>query len=221
MPDKKQIPTKQSASRPAKPWTSKKALILSVGCLVAGIAGGYLIRGLQSPTGAETAKAASVAAPLAPVAEAPSPARLKEMADAQAAPLLEKLKADPQNTDLLTSVGNLYYDAKQYPTAIDYYGRTLKLKPSDANVRTDMGTAYWYTGNADSAIAAFNEALKDSPENPNTLFNRGLVRLKGKGDAAGAVADWQKLLAVNPNYAAKNQVERLMAEAKQQIAGKR
>jgi tetratricopeptide (TPR) repeat protein len=143
------------------------------------------------------------------------------MADAQAAPLLEKLKADPQNPDLLTSVGNLYYDAQQYPTAIDYYGRVLKVKPFDANVRTDMGTAYWYTGNADSAIAAFNLALKDAPDNPNTLFNRGLVRLKGKADAAGAIADWQKLLAINPNYAAKDQVEQMMAEAKKQLASKR
>ena len=217
MPDTKQIPTKRAMQQ----WTSKKSLLLSVGCLVAGIAGGYLIRGLQSPAATASSNAASVPAPAAPAAQPPTPAHLKEMADAQAAPLLEKLKADPQNPDLLTSVGNLYYDAQQYPTAIDYYGRVLKVKPFDANVRTDMGTAYWYTGNADSAIAAFNLALKDAPDNPNTLFNRGLVRFKGKADAAGAIADWQKLLAINPNYAAKDQVEQMMAEAKKQLASKR
>jgi hypothetical protein len=41
------------------------------------------------------------------------------MADTQAAPLLEKLKADPANPGLLESIGNVYYDAQQFPTAID------------------------------------------------------------------------------------------------------
>ena len=47
------------------------------------------------------------------------------------------------------SIGNVYYDAQQYPIAVEYYTRALKLKPSDAAVRTDMATAYWYMGNAD------------------------------------------------------------------------
>ncbi len=48
------------------------------------------------------------------------------MADAQAAPLLEKLKANASAPDVLTSLSNLYYDAQQYSVAIDYYTRVLK-----------------------------------------------------------------------------------------------
>jgi tetratricopeptide (TPR) repeat protein len=223
---------KDTNRTPMKQWTIKKALILSVVCLVGGIAGGWSIRGLQGVAVTGSAKAASIAPPLergavptaqveqgtAPAAQAPSPARLKEMADAQAAPLLEKLKSNPNRPDLLAGIGNLYYDAQQYPVAIDYYGRALNVMPTDANVRTDMGTAYWFTGNADAAIAQFNQALKDAPNNPNTLFNRGLVKWKGKMDAAGAIADWQKLLAINPTYAGKDQVEQMMAEAKNHAA---
>ena len=136
------------------------------------------------------------------------------MADAQAAPVIEKLKSDPNNPELLTSVGNFYYDAQQYQTAVDYYGRALKAKPSDAGVRTDMATAYWYMGNADTAIAEFNKALTYEPNKPNTLFNLGLVKWQGKMDINGAVADWQKLLAANPNYEGKDKVEQMIAEAK-------
>jgi cytochrome c-type biogenesis protein CcmH/NrfG len=68
-------------------------------------------------------------------------------------------------------------------------------------------------GNADTAIAEFNTALTYEPTNPNTLFNRGLVRWQGKKDAAGAIADWKKLLATSPNYDAREKVEQLMAEA--------
>jgi cytochrome c-type biogenesis protein CcmH/NrfG len=96
---------------------------------------------------------------------------------------------------------------------VDYYGRALKVRPSDVSVRTDMGTALWYMGNADAALAQFDTALSFEPNNPNTLFNRGVVRWQGKQDAAGAIADWKKLLAANPNYSGRNQVEQLIAQA--------
>jgi tetratricopeptide (TPR) repeat protein len=138
------------------------------------------------------------------------------MADAKAAPLLDKLKSDPNNPDLIAGIGNVYYDAQQYPIALDYYGRALKARPSDAGVRTDMATAYWYMGNADQAIAEFNKALHFAPNNPNTLFNLGLVMWRGKMDAAGAIADWEKLLAANPNYGEKDKVNQMINEAKNQ-----
>jgi cytochrome c-type biogenesis protein CcmH/NrfG len=199
-------------------WTSLKANSLAVVCLLVGIAGGWFIRGSQSSAGTSSGVAAGSSAPAKMVASAespiPSPAHLKEMADAQAAPLLDRLKSDPNNPALLVSIGNLYYDAQQYPIAIDYYSRTLKARPADADVRTDMATAYWYMGNADAALAEFNKALTYAPNNPNTLFNRGLVKLQGKRDGAGAVADWEKLLAANPNYERKDKVKQMIAEAK-------
>jgi len=81
-----------------------------------------------------------------------------------------------------------------------------------------MGTGYWYMGDADRAIAEFDKALSDSPDNPNTLFNRGLVKWQGKKDSAGALADWQKLLAVNPDYQAKDQVNKMIAQVRQATA---
>jgi tetratricopeptide (TPR) repeat protein len=217
MTDTSQTPTKQ--------WSGRQAAILVVVCLMAGIAGGWSIRGLQNPAVIESAKAA-INTSAAPATETnttpamPDPGKLKEMADGQALPLLDKLKSSPTDADLLTRVGNLYYDAQQYPIAVDYYGRALKTRPSDAAVRTDMATGYWYMGNADAAIAEFDKALGYAPDNPNTLFNRGLVKWKGKRDSSGAVADWQKLLATHPNYEQKEQVEQMMSEAKNQAAVK-
>jgi tetratricopeptide (TPR) repeat protein len=195
-------------------WTSVQAYTLAVVCLLVGIAGGWFIRGSQSPA-AETASA-SAPAPANPNAgsQAPNPAQLQQMADTQAKPLIEKLKSDPTNTGLLENIGNVYYDAQQFPTAIDYYQRVLKLQPADANVRTDMATAFWYTGNADAAITEFNKALTYEPNKANTLFNLGIVQWQGKMDIDKAVATWQKLLDTNPNYEAKEKVLELMAQAK-------
>lgn len=205
-------------------WTGVQAYTLAVVCLLLGMAGGWLIRGSQSPAAASAAASETAAASGSAPAmgggmggstnSQPNPEQLKKMADVQAAPLIEKLKSDPNNPELLTNVGNFYYDAQQYPIAVDYYGRALKAKPADAGVRTDMATAYWYMGNADSAITEFNKALTYEPNKPNTLFNLGLVKWQGKMDINGAVADWEKLLATNPNYEGKDKVEHMIAEAK-------
>ena len=196
-------------------WSSSQAYTLAVVCLLLGMAGGWLIRGSQPPPGmAPQSASASAPAPAMGGNGQPTPEQLKKMADTQAAPLLEKLKSDPNNPDLLVSIANNYYDAQQYPIAVDYYGRALKARPADASVRTDMATAYWYMGNADTAIDEFNKALTYEPNKANTLFNRGLVKWQGKMDIEGAVADWQKLLATNPNYEAKDKVEQMIAEAK-------
>ena len=194
-------------------WTSPQAYTLAVICLLIGVVGGWLFRGSQSPAAATLVADANASAP-ASMGVQPTPEQMKKMADTQAAPLLEKLKSDGNNADLLASVANIYYDAQQYPAAIDYYQRSLKTQPANADIRTDMATAYWYRGDADTAIAEFNRALSYEPNKSNTLFNLGLVKWQGKMDVKGAVASWEKLLQTNPNYEAKDKVLQLMAEAK-------
>ncbi|HZC24529.1 MAG TPA: tetratricopeptide repeat protein [Candidatus Binatia bacterium] len=198
-------------------WTSVQAYALAVVCLLVGVAVGWLFRGSQSPAGDASIQTASAAAPSgmgAGLNAQPTPEQMKKMADTTAAPQIEKLKSDPNNPELLASIGNVYYDVQIYPTAIDYYQRALQVRPADVSIRTDLGTADWYTGNTDRAIEEFNKALSYDPNNANTLFNLGIVKWQGKMDIDGAVAAWQKLLEKNPNYAAKDKVEQLMAQAK-------
>lgn len=197
-----------------KQWTSRQALILMALCLSIGIGGGWLSRSIRNTAPVDAKSAAPAAAP----APAPQP-DLKSVADRQAAPLLQQLKSDPGNADALISLGNLYYDAQVYSTAVDYYGRAIQIKPSDVSLRTDMATAYWYMGNTDTAIAEFNKALSYAPNNPNTLFNLGLVKWQGKQDRAGAIADWKKLLATNPNYEGKDKVLEMLNKVQTQTPG--
>jgi tetratricopeptide (TPR) repeat protein len=195
-------------------WTSPQAYGLSVLCLAIGLASGWFIRGSQSPSGTpiETASAATSQDGLG--TGQPTPEQLRRMADKRAVPLLEALQKDQANPDLLAKVGNVYYDAQQFPVAIDYYQRALKTKPADASIRTDMATAYWYTGSADTAISEFNRALADEPNKPNALFNLGIVQWQGKMDIQGALATWQRLLDTNPDYEGKSKVIELMAQVR-------
>ncbi len=200
-------------------WTRERAALLAFACLLAGIACGWSIHGARSSAparAAATGVAPAAVAASSSGAQAADPTQLKSIADTQAAPLVEKLKADPANPELLVSLGNLYYDAQQYSVAVDYYARSQKARPSDAAVRTDMGTAFWFMGNSSRAIAEFNRALAFAPNNPNTLFNLGLVKWKGNRDAAGARSAWEQLLKTDPAYEKKDQVEKMLAEVNRQ-----
>jgi cytochrome c-type biogenesis protein CcmH/NrfG len=201
-------------------WTTTQTFAFAAVCLFLGICAGWLLRTAQdhsnpvAVTAATSAPALTTTMPPNPgTAPSASPVQFEQTAGAQVAPLLEQLKSDPTNAGLLAQIGNAYYDAKEYPAAIDYYERSLKFEPSNASVRTDLGTAYWYSGNADTAISEFDKALTYQPNKPDTLFNLGIVKWQGKKDPDGAIAVWQKLLTTNPNYENKAKVQSLIAQA--------
>lgn len=209
-----EVKTSQSQSTNSAGWTATQAYLLAVFCLLLGVAVGYLFRGSASPV-PTTAAAAT---------QPTSAAQQQSAAEAQAAfqqavaPLLEAVKKDPNDYDSLVKLGNTFYDAQQFPDAIQSYERALAIHPENADVRTDMGTAYWYSGNADKAVAAMETSLKYRPGHPQTLFNLGWVKWQGKADPKGAVEAWEKLLKTNPNYPQRQQVEQYIAKAKEHAA---
>ena len=121
-----------SDQKSASQWTGTQAYVLAIICLVAGIALGYLVRGSASPAVAHNhnhANEASMPADSGAVGmqQPPTPEQLKHMADVQAKPLLEQLKANPKDVQLLYKAGNVYYDAQQFPQAISYYEQAKEL----------------------------------------------------------------------------------------------
>ena len=205
--------TTQSSPR----WTSLQAYLLAVFCLTLGVALGYLFRGSASPVAAGTTAAASSNA--GSQASPHDPAQMKAMLDQATAQLQEAIKKDPKDLNSIVSLANVYYDAQQYPQAIQYYKRALEIEPNSADVITDLGTAYWYTGDADKAIAHFEKSLKLRPNHAGTLFNMGLVQWQGKKDPGAAVTAWEQLLKTNPDYPERQQIEDFISKAKQHSKG--
>ncbi len=196
-------------------WTSREAYLLALVCLMLGLVVGYMFRGSAAVPGAVPVTTAGVTPP-AGAPQAPSAPPTAESLQPLAAPLLAALKADPKNADTLVQLGNLYYDNRVYPQAIEYYTRALELRPNDPNVRTDLGTAFWYSGFAEKAVAEYQKSLAANPTHDHTLFNLGVVRSEGLKDYPGAIAAWEKLLSTNPNYPEKQRVLDLIEKAKNQ-----
>lgn len=200
-------------------WTSTQAYLLSVICLVLGVAIGYLARGsAPAPSAAPNvnqAQAGTAPGGSPDGSQQPTPEQLRHMADVQAGPLLAKLKTDPNNAQLLYQVGNLYYDAQQYPDAVTYYENSLKIDPNATDVRTDLGTAYHLMGQPDRALQEYDQVLKIDGKHANALFNEGMVKWQDKMDLPGAIAAWKRLLEAHPEYPQKDRVQQLIAQAEQ------
>ncbi|HET7842014.1 MAG TPA: tetratricopeptide repeat protein [Terriglobia bacterium] len=192
-------------------WTAREAYLMAVVSLLAGLFLGYMLHTPSAPT---TAEAATSSAPAA--APAVNPMAAPTGAEAAAAPLKLALSSDPKNYELLVQLGNLYYDKQAYAPAIEYYRRALELRPNEVNVRTDLGTAYWYTGLPQNAIAEYQKSLQTDPGHEQTLFNMGVVYKDGLKDPSKAIAAWEKLLKLHPDYSNRDRAQALIEEARKQ-----
>jgi len=209
------------------PWRPTQVFVMSAVCLVVGLVLGYLLRG-SAPvaTSAQTAMTemarATGGAPTMPASAGtpdahPKPTLddMKRMADAKAAGLLEKLNTNPKDAATLNQLGILYRATHQFKEAEGYFEKSLEVDPKNADVRTDLASCLYYTGDADGALAQLNKALTYDPKHAGALMNIGIIKWKAKNDVPGAVAAWEKLLKLNPDFKQKDAVQHMIDEAQQ------
>jgi tetratricopeptide (TPR) repeat protein len=215
-------------------WKPAQTYVLAALCLVLGLAIGYFLRGSAAPATTAAASETTTQQPQSPPPTAdmgqhpiPTMDEMKQIADKQVAPLLEQLKSDPKNADLLNQIGTGYRATHQFKTAIDYYRRSLDINPKNVGARTDMASCMYYLGDVDGALAQLDKSLTYDAKHPGTLINIGIIKWKGKNDIEGAIAAWEKLLKLNPDFENKAAIQHMIDEAKQQqgkttaVAGKR
>jgi tetratricopeptide (TPR) repeat protein len=97
------------------------------------------------------------------------------------------LKRDPQNVDALTHLG------------------LLLVMSADGDRGGEL---------IDHGLRLFDRALGIDPNYAPAFFYRGQVLFEVKRDAAGAVAAWEKFLALSPPGEDRDRVVKLIAEAK-------
>lgn len=203
-----------------KPTLSKNAYVIAVVCLVLGMPIGYFARGLRQPTSGASDRAAEAAEQVPEHAQMqraqPTMDQMKRMADKAAAPLLEQLKNKPSDPTLLASIAQTYFKAHQFSEAISYAERAVQADPKHVGNRADLASFLYLSDRVDDGIAQLEEALRNDPSNPQVLFNLGMMRWKGKNDAAGAVKLWKEMLAKNSELpeSHKRQVEKAIEQAK-------
>lgn len=200
------------------PLRAAQVYLMAAICLVAGLAIGYVLRGSKPPVSPVQTAASDgpISAPVAVMGREPMHGleEMRQMADKRAAPLLEKLKSNPNDSAVLEQVGAIYHTSHQFKQAAAYYGKAVQIDPKNVALRTKLASSLYRGDDIDGAIAQLNQALSYDPKDANALFDLGMIRLQGKQDGKGALAAWQKLLKSNPQLSAERKaaVEKLMAD---------
>jgi tetratricopeptide (TPR) repeat protein len=143
-------------------------LPVAVGILF-GFIGGYFAGGGGRP--------ASVTSPTGDAAAA-QPGSLEELQRAA--------ERDPQNPQVLTALGNAFYDAEDWDSAIEAYEKARRKAPEDANLLSDLGAAYRNRGEFQRAVPLFERAHKKDPNHWQSLLNLVLIHAYDLHDSAAA-----------------------------------
>ena len=200
-------------------WSAMQVYVMGAICLMLGLALGYLFRGSQTQPGTGSAPSQTAPPMQAGVPQQmPSLDKMRQMADTKAAPLLDQLKTDPNNADLLKQVAKIYLATHQFKEAANYYGKVVEINPKDVATRTQMASCLYYSGDVDGAINQLQKSLEYDPKDANSLFNLGMIKWEGRQDAKGALEAWRLLLKTNPELSPerKAKVQRMMADVEQQ-----
>ena len=121
------------------------------------------------------------------------------------------IQLDPTYVPVRTNRGILYRSAGNAPAAMRDYNQALQIAPKNERARVERAALELAMGNAMGAREDLNVVVENDPKNANAYYNRGQA-LEELGDRAGAVADYQKALAIKPAMvAAKNRVTALQA----------
>ena len=174
------------------------SIVLAVAGVLFGVIVGWVLGSQQARTSVPAA---------APVAQAPPAGQSQAQQGSRAVPVdQDRAKAleavarqNPKDVQPRVQLGNMYFDAEQYPQAIEWYEQAFALDRKDSNLSTDLGVAYYSTNQPDRAITQFDHSLSLDPKHTKTLLNMGIVRAFGKQDLEGAARAWEQVVAIDPN----------------------
>lgn len=156
----------------AKRFTGQGVVTLLVGGLI-GFAAGYFAAGGGRPGPARVS---------GPSPEGDGVAELQQSVD-----------RDPENPELLTRLGNVYYDREDWDRAIASYEKARRKAPKDPNLLSDLGAAHRNRGEFDLAVAFFKKARESDADHWQSLLNQVLVQAFDRKDPAAAQRAFDEL----------------------------
>ena len=110
------------------------------------------------------------------------------------------LNFDDENFDAYVNRGITYARQKRYAEALADLEKAVQLKPDDVKGLLNRASIKMEAGQYQQALEEFNGLAQKFP-NPDVFFKRGFSLYK-LGQTDKAIADYNKAIQLNPNYAA-------------------
>lgn len=89
--------------------------------------------------------------------------------------LIEALRLNPQHTEALIMMGNLYAAQQDMPTSQLFYGKVREVAPDNYLALNNIGGVLAKQGQLEAAIPFFERALEVKADFPNALYGLALA----------------------------------------------
>jgi tetratricopeptide (TPR) repeat protein len=161
-------------------------VVAAIVVLVIVFIGGYML-GARSSNGSKSVYAG-----------AGSSAPLAVDRSTVVAELESKLKENPDDTKLLISLADAYFERKQFSKAVANYKRAVQADPGNVDFYNDIGLAMHYMGDSAGALKYIEEGINKNPYKQRIWLTKGFILAYGMGDLDAAKEAWEKTKALDP-----------------------
>lgn len=105
----------------------------------------------------------------------------------------------PEDADYWSDLAAAYEENKNYERALEALAHAIKINLDSSYAYHRRAEVYGSLKKYDLAIADLNQAIALDPNNPDLYESRTLIRVQLNNDVAGALADYDKALKLDPN----------------------
>jgi tetratricopeptide (TPR) repeat protein len=110
----------------------------------------------------------------------------------------EIIRNNPDDTDVLISLGDVYITIGRYTKAIEVLEKAFQVKPNSINVCFRLADTYGRLGDSDRAAEYYQKCLYLFPNSAKACKNLGYI-YADKGNYDKAIEFFQKFIQLNPN----------------------
>ena len=113
---------------------------------------------------------------------------------------MEILKNNPENTEALAGLGDLFLQAKIWDKSASFWKRYLTLKPKDEEAIYHYAIALLNMDKINDSADQFKRLVQVNPENFHGYYYLGMLYVYYLDDKARGKAYLEKVLAMNPDH---------------------
>ncbi len=115
---------------------------------------------------------------------------------------MQKISANPKDVASLQAIGNLYFAATDFKSAVVWEQKILAVDPKNQVALLALGAGQFNLGGAVEAKKQWLVAAGLYPKNAEVHYDLGFLYLsQTPPDKAKMTTEWEKVVAIDPNSA--------------------
>lgn len=131
---------------------------------------------------------------------APEASGQAQVDTAQVGELMQNIQSDPTDVASLQALGDLYFQAGDYPTAAEWEAKVLAIEPKNLTALLGLGAATFNQGNAIDAEKQWRAVLEIDPYNLEAHYDLGFMYFsQNPPDIERTTAEWNSVIEIAPD----------------------